>query len=221
MISFTSAVQQTAAAAVGALVDTDAAHALLTPLHGWLTSKRRVAEAIQAEQLAADTEKAEQQRQLSDEAWKSFLQEKTPRPISDTYNALAAVAAAPAKLAESVGQTAEDIAAAPAKVKELAEEAVAAGEATVQALASLPRRAQEAAEAAEGLSERAGRAFEDGVGLYERWRARAEALPSESRRLVDAGKVKLAEASEAAEVLPSRCAFLRDTRTHIVATSIV
>ena len=208
MISFTSVVQQTAAAAVGALVDTDAAHALLTPLHGWLASKRRVAEAIKAEQLSADAEKAEQQRQLSEEAWKSLLQEKTPRPISDTYNALAAVAAAPAKLVESVGQTAEDIAATPAKVKKVAEEAVVAGKATAEVLASLPRRAQEAAEAAEGLSERAGRAFADGVGVYERWRARAEALPSESRRLVDAGKVKLTEASEAAEVLPSRSVLL-------------
>ena len=65
MISFTSAVRQTAVAAVGALANTDTAHALLTPLHGWLTSKRRVAEAIEAEKLAADAEKAERQRQLS------------------------------------------------------------------------------------------------------------------------------------------------------------
>lgn len=207
MISLSTAVQQTAAAAVGLLADTDAARALLSPLQGWLASKRRVAEAVASEKASAAAAKAEQQRQLSEDAWKSLLQENTPKPITDTYNALASAAAAPGKLAKSVGQTAEEIAAAPAKIKKFSDEAVVAGGATVETLASLPRRAQEAVEAVEGLGVRAGQAFADGVGVYEWWRARAERLPKESKRLVDAVKVKLAETSEAAEVLPSRQVF--------------
>lgn len=208
MIAVTSALQQSTAAVVQTVANTNAAHALLTPLHKWSTSRRRVAEAVEAENRSAATEKAKEQRQRSNDARISLLQQALPQPLADTYNALVSAAAVPGKLAESVGQTAEQLAAAPGKMKKLAEDVAAAGEATVESVASVPDQAREAVRAVRELPAWAEQALADGAKTYESWRVAAEALPEESKRLVDAAALALAKASEAVESLPSRfCLF--------------
>lgn len=210
MIAVGSAVQRTTAAMVKTLAQTDTAHAILRPLHNWSASRRRVAGAVkeeeeenEKEERSASAEKAI--RRHGRRSLRELLLQISPQPVvSDTYNALVSAAAAPGKLAESVGQRARELAAAPRKARRLAEDVAAAGGATLETVASLPGRARDALRTAGELTSRAEQALADGAETCESWRAAAETLPGESKRLLVAGKVELAKATRAVETLPSR-----------------
>lgn len=198
-------VQQGTEAVLDTLANTDAAYALLQPLHDWSTSRSRVAAAVELEKCTTASAEATLKRQQSATAWRSLLLPQVlAQPFSDTYNAVLSTVAAPARLAASVEKTAEDISTAPEKIKCLAEDAAAAGTKTVETLASVPRRAREAAEAGAELRVRAEKAFEDGKETYESWRVAAESFPEESQRAVDVGVLNLAKAAEVMEALPTR-----------------
>lgn len=198
-------VQQGTEAVVDTLANTDAAYALLQPLHDWSISRCRVAAAVESEKRSTASAEATLKQQQSATAWRSLLLPQVlAQPFADTYNAVLSAATAPARFAASVEKTAEDISAAPERMKRLAEDAAVAGTKTAETLASVPRRAREAVEAGAELRARAEKALEDGKETYESWRAAAGSFPEESQRAVNVGVGNLAKASEAMEALPTR-----------------
>lgn len=184
------------------LANTGPVNALLTPLHRWSTSKKRVAEAVEAEererrQRALLEEQEEEQRRSSSSpnGLIELLRDTVtlPRPIRDTYDALLSVAALPERLAQTGKQTAENLAAAaeaagavPGRVRET----VGRGQETVktaqEVLVAAPARVQGVVTATQELPGRVERALEEG----------AEAVEA----AVDAGR----KASEVIETLPDR-----------------
>lgn len=182
------------------LVNTGPANALLTPLHKWSTSRKRVAQAVEAE-----AERQERQRTLREEQEErgrnspnglvEFVRATValPRPVKNTYDALRAVAAMPGQLVQTGKHTAENLAAAAETVGAMpgrVRETLARGQETVKTaqemLAGAPGRVQEVVTATQELPGRVERALEEG----------AEAVET----AVDAGR----KASEAVETLPDR-----------------
>lgn len=196
---------------VATLVNTGPANALLTPLHKWSSSRKRVAEAVEAAAAAAgeprpvtaaERERRKQQRALFEgqekirtNPWLELLRDtvSVPEPVKNTYNALVSVAAVPGQLAQTGKQTAETLAVAAETVGAMPDrvrETVAQGQATVktaqEVLAGAPDRLQEVVTATRELPGRVERAVEEGTEAVE--------------AAVEVGR----KAAEAVETLPSR-----------------
>lgn len=184
------------------LVNTDAAYSVLTPLHKWMMSKRRVAAAVEEEQREAQRAAVADKRKRATAGWQERLktvQPERPQALTNLYNALSEAAEAPGKLAESVESAAEKIVAAPRKVKQFAEEIASAPEKVKHFAEDVTTMAATVVE----LPQRAARALAKGVEAYESLRTVASVLPEESRRLADKAAVGLVKASDAYEALPT------------------
>lgn len=205
---------------VATLVNTAPANTLLTPLHKWVTSRQRVAQAVKdaaagkqqssTPATAAERERQQQQRALFEEQqqqeqvnpWIALVQDTVPlpQPVKNVYNALVYVTTVPGRLAKSGKQAAESLSAAAemvATVPDRVRETVTQTQETVrtaeEVLAGAPDRVQEVVTATQELPGRVERAVEEGSEVVE-------AVLEESKRLVQAGR----QVSEAAETLPSR-----------------
>lgn len=192
---------------VRTLVNTGPANALLTPLHKWSRSRKRVAEAVKAAgtlpMTAAERERRKQQRALFEQQeeihtnpWLELLRDTVPVPqsVKNTYNALASVAAVPGQLVETGKQTAESLKVAAetaAAIPDRVSETVARTQATVktaqEVLVGAPDRVQGVVTTTRELPGRVERAVGEGVGAAE--------------AAMEAGR----KAAEAVETLPSRC----------------
>lgn len=182
------------------LVNTEAAYSVLTPLHKWTLSKRRVAAAVQEQERARTADKAK----LAAAAARSKFLEQIPMPplaralaapkqaLNDACAALKVTAEVPGKLVANVGQTARDIAEAPARAKKFAEGVAETTSNVVETVASVP-------ETAADLGRKTERALEAGAEAYNS----LQALPEESRKLVEGAAVELTKASKALEELPN------------------
>lgn len=197
----------TAEVVVATLINTGPANALLTPLHKWSSSRKRVAEAVEAAAAAgaegARREKKKQQRALVEEQaetrinpWLELLRDAVPlpQPVKITYNALVSVAEVPGQLVQTGRQTAETVAGAvetAVAIPERVSETVARTQATVartqEVLEAAPDRVQEVVTATRELPGRVERAVEGGTEAVE--------------AAVEAGR----RAAETVETLPSRC----------------
>lgn len=207
---------------VATLVNTATANTLLTPLHKWVTSRQRVAQAVEEAAAgnqrrsppatAAERERQLQQRTLFEEQqrqeeqqlnpWIELLRDTVPlpQPVKNVYNALVYVTTVPERLTESGKQTAESlataaemVAAAPDRVRETVTQTQETVKTAQEVLAAAPGRVQEVVTATQELPRRVERAVEEGAEAVE-------AAVEESKRLAQAGR----QMSEAAETLPSR-----------------
>lgn len=192
------------------LVNTEAAYAVLSPLHRWTLSQRRVAKAVEEQERATATKKA---NRAAAEASAKFLSQISPplvAPLTDAYAALEAAVEAPGKLLASVRQTGQQVAEVPARVKKLAddivetparvkgfaEDLVETTNNVVEGVAAIPETVAE-------LGRKTERAIAAGAETYESLREVARALPGESRRLADSAAAEWNMASEALEELPN------------------
>ncbi|CAM9241720.1 unnamed protein product, partial [Ectocarpus sp. 13 AM-2016] len=134
-------VSQTTEVVVATIASTGAANALLTPLYRWSSSRKRVAEAVEA---AAAAKRREQQQQralfeqqqqedgnITTSPWVAHLRAALPQPVKETYSTVAAV---PGQLAKSGEEAAESLSAAKENLAAVAE-----------AVATAPDRARGAA----------------------------------------------------------------------------
>ena len=193
---------------VRTLVNTGPANALLSPLHKWSNSKKRVAEAVKAvgeprAVTAAERERRKQQRALFEKQEEirtnpllGLLRDSVPvpQPVKSTYNALVSVAEVPGQLVQTGKQTAETLKVAAetaATIPDRVSETVARTQATVktaqEVLAEAPGRVQDVVTTTRELPGRVERAVEEGVEAAE--------------AAMEAGR----KAAEAIETLPSRC----------------
>lgn len=200
---------------VATLANTGPANALLMPLHKWSSSRKRVAEAVEAAaaageprsaNTAAERERRKQQRVLFEQQeeirvnpWIELLRDTfpLPQPVKNTYNALVSVAAVPGQLVQTGKQTAETLAVAAetaGAMPDRVRETVARGQATVktaqEVLVGAPDRVQEVVTATREFPGRVERAVEEGTEAVE--------------AAVEAGR----KAAEAVETLPTRWTFV-------------
>lgn len=200
---------------VATLANTGPANALLTPLHKWSRSRKRVAEAVEAaataggrsSATAAERERREQPRALFKEQeeetginpWLELLGDTVPvpQPVKNTYATLVSIAAVPGQLVQTGKQTAETLAVAAetaAAMPDRVLDTVARGQATLktaqEVLTGAPDRVQEVVTATREFPGRVELAVDEGTEAVE--------------AAVEAGR----KAAEAVETLPSRCGLL-------------
>lgn len=209
---------QTTEVVVATIVSTGAANALLTPLHRWSSSRKRVAEAVEAA-AAAKRRRQQQQRALFDQQqqqedgttttnpWVELLRAALPQPVKKTYSTVAAV---PGQLAKSSEQAAASLSAARENLASVAE-----------AVAAAPDRARGAATQALEMVKTARQAITEAPGRVEEMMAATQELPGRLRQAVGEGAEAVTaleengrKAAEAAETLPSRCDNCRTIAMH-------
>lgn len=214
---------------VATLANTATANTLLTPLHKWVVSRQRVAQAVEEAAAgnqsrsppatAADRERQLQQRALFEEQqrqeeqqlnpWIELLRDTVPlpQPVKNVYNALVYVTTVPERLTESGKQTAESLSAAAESLSAAAEIVAAAPDRvrkTVTQTQETVKTAQEVLAAAPDRVQEVVTATQELPRRVERaveeGTEAVEAALEESKRLAQAGR----QMSEAAETLPSR-----------------
>ncbi|CAM9258317.1 unnamed protein product [Ectocarpus sp. 8 AP-2014] len=210
-------VSQTTEVVVATIASTGAANALLTPLHRWSSSRKRVAEAVEAA-AAAKRRRQQQQRALFEQQqqeedgttttnpWVALLRTALPQPVKKTYSTVAAV---PGQLAKSGEQAAASLSAAKDNLAAAAE-----------VVAAAPDRARGAATQALATTRTAREAITEAPGRVEELVKATQELPGRLRQAVGEGAEAVAaleetgrKAAEAAETLPSRLPGLIETTT--------
>ncbi|CBJ28402.1 hypothetical protein Esi_0104_0073 [Ectocarpus siliculosus] len=210
-------VSQTTEVVVATIASTGAANALLTPLHRWSSSRKRVAEAVEAA-AAAKRRRQQQQRALFEQQqqeedgttttnpWVALLRAALPQPVKKTYRTVAAV---PGQLAKSGEQAAASLSAAKDNLAAAAE-----------VVAAAPGRARGAATQALETTRAAREAITEAPGRVEELVKATQELPGRLRQAVGEGAEAVAaleeagrKAAEAAETLPSRLPGLIETTT--------
>lgn len=203
-ITAASIVHQSAAVAIGALTNSDAAHALLLPVHDWSISQKRVADAVEAEKKSAHAA-AERKSGAGRQSEHATLQSVLLMQPTRVYNAIISATTLPGQVAENVGKAVERLSAMPEKVRRLVDDVVDAGEATAKSVALAPQRTKDALRAAQELPGRTEKALADGAEAFEASRAAVEQALEESRRVLGSGTKELARTSERVEAFPARC----------------
>lgn len=204
-------VSQTTEVVVATIASTGVANALLTPLHKWSSSRKRVAEAVEA---AAVAKRRRQQRerglfdqQQEDDAatgnpWVALLRATLPQPIKTTYSAVAAV---PGQLTKSSEQAAESLSAAKDSLAAVAEAVAAAPDRARGAVT----QARETVRTAKEVITEAPARVEEVVTVTQELPGRLRHAVGEGAEVVTALGEAGRKAAEAAETLPSRCANCR------------
>lgn len=211
-----SVLTQTAGVVGATLANTAAATALLLPLHEWSLSRKRVAEAVEASEAAENKrqrtrfEQEQQKEQLQQEGrtrndpnpWGVLLRDTfpLPRPIENTYRALASVAAVPGKLAKGSKRAAENLLAAGERLTLVGE-----------TVATMPDRAQKAIAQARGTARAAQDVAASAPARVEELVAATQELPGQVERALGEGVETITalgeagrKAAEVAEALPRR-----------------
>lgn len=209
-----NALAQTAEVVVATLANTGAATALLAPLHKWSSSRKRVAEAVEAE-VAAEKQRQQQQQQQQralleqqreqlrrDGPWAALLRDtvRMPRPIENAYSALASVPALPGKLAESGKQAAESLSVAGEALTSVGEGVAATPDRARRAIA----QARETARAAQEVAKAAPSRVEELVAATQELPGQVERALGEGAETITALGEAGRKASEVVETLPTR-----------------
>lgn len=174
----------------------DVTNEALTPVHEWVQSRRRVAAAVEAQELAAKrTKKGRAEGGASSRFW--------PPALLGTYTTLVSAMEAPAKVVTSAKETTQEIVAAPGKIRNLTQEVVNVAEGLVETVSAVPAVVSGTATAVVEQGRRAERAFAQGVQAYESLREATRAIPEGSRRLISTAEEELAKTSKVVEDMPS------------------
>ncbi|CAN0127249.1 unnamed protein product, partial [Hapterophycus canaliculatus] len=210
---------QTAEVVLATLANTGAATALLAPLHQWSSSRKRVAEAVEAAAAAKKQRQQQQQKRRGGRddptPWAALLRGTfpLPSPVENAYGALTSVATLPGQLAESGERAAE-------KLSDAAEAVASVGE-TVAATPDRARRAiaqaRETAKAAREVAAAAPARVEELVAATQELPGRVERALEEGAETITALGEAGRKASEVVETLPSRLPDLVETAANDAA----